>query len=91
MRPDIYEIHITVRLEDGPKTAAVQKELKWKSSSILGDPVLGNDKPFYYLTKYAGTLELAMEELQAAVETLRLDRVSVVREKVEKIVYDMRY
>jgi hypothetical protein len=87
----LYEIHITCYTSQAKQAAFAAAELHWKTSEIMRDPVLGNDT-YYYLTKYAATLDQAIEFLSAACHTLQFKyNVIIVREKIEHIVYDIRH
>lgn len=86
----LYEIHITCYTSQSRPAASAAKELHWKTSEIMRDPVLGNDT-YYYLTKYASTYEQAIRFLSDAVSDLRKRGVIVVREKIEHIVHDVRH
>jgi hypothetical protein len=38
----LYELHITVNIREHDLAEVVAKELHWKMSQIMGDPVLGH-------------------------------------------------
>ena len=87
----LYEIHITCYTSQSEQAALVAKNLHWKTSEIMRDPVLGNDT-YYYLTKYAATEEQAVVELNNCVHELQFKHsVRVVREKIEHIILDVRH
>ena len=86
----LFECHITIPVSDALKGRLVAKELKWKTSQIDGDPVLGNNV-YFYLTKYQDNLERMHSDLRQAVEDLRHLDVEVIREKIEQIVHDVRF
>ena len=86
----LFEIHITCFCSQATQAAQVASALKWKTSEIKRDPVLGNDT-YYYLTKYAASLELAHAELRTCVDQLINNKIVVIREKIEHIVHDKRY
>jgi hypothetical protein len=90
MKP-LYEIHITCMTSQAQAATEVAKKLHWKTSEIARDPVLGNDT-YFYLTKYAETLDIAHTYLtDAIVALLYTYNVEVIREKIEHIVHDVRY
>lgn len=85
-----HEIHITTLIAYAPKAEEVAQTLHWKTSQIMGDPVLGA-KPFFYLTTHRDTLYNAQQALDTCCATLLEAGVPVVREKIEHIVHDVRY
>ncbi len=87
---DLYELHITVNIADAELADVVARDLHWKTSQIMGDPVLGN-KPFHYLTTYSSDEYLAYVTLAECCNALRQAGVGIIREKIELIVYDKRY
>lgn len=88
--PQLYEIHLTIDTKDAELATRVSTMLKWKTSEIARDPVLGN-KNFFYLTKYTENLEDARIEIVAAKAALFHLGVNLLREKIEHIVHDIRY
>lgn len=60
----LYECHITMRRPD-PVTRdlfeTIARGLKWKTSAIDGDPVLG--KEAFYFTNYSATYEKMLERM----------------------------
>lgn len=89
---NLYELHITINIADAQLAEPIAKELHWKTSQIMGDPVLGA-KPFAYLTSYVRsfTSGAAREQLNKAVQALRVGGIPVIREKIEQIIHDVRY
>ena len=79
-----YELHITL-------TKAVELE-GWKSSAIDGDPLLG-DGVKHYLTTYTSDEETARKKLWNGLWELadRGLRLTVLRAKIEHIIYDVRF
>lgn len=91
---DLYECHVTV---NKPTTASDRKllddvavYLHWKTSEIDGDPVLGR-KLHYYFTSHGDDFEVLRQRMLRLSQHLRDRDVKIVREKIEKIVYDVRY
>lgn len=85
-----YECHITVMASDGPAAEQVAKALRWKTSEIARDPVLGDDT-YFYLTSHANERVVMHERMTAAVQALRAIGIFVVREKIEQIIHDVRH
>lgn len=90
MSKDLFEIHITCMTSDKELALEIAESLHWKTSEIARDPVLGNDI-YFYLTKYADTLERAHYMLSHAMNMLDLMKIKVRREKIEQIVHDIKY
>ena len=86
----MYEIHITVDVSKASIASQVARDYKWKTSEIARDPVLGN-KNFFYLTKYKSTFFEAFETMQECIEALADLDVSILREKIEHIVHDIKH
>lgn len=89
---NLYELHITVNVADEGVAEAVAKKEHWKTSKIMGDPVLGH-KPFFYLTTYVRSFTegAAKETLASGVFALRQAGIAVIREKIEHIIHDVRH
>lgn len=83
----LYECHVTVRKPvDSSAYDNLASTLKWKTSSIDRDPVLGDDV-FFYFTSYGSTLDsikLRMERLSSELGE------AVIRKKIELIVFDTK-
>lgn len=86
----LYEIHITCYVSQAGQASQVASAMHWKTSEIARDPDLGNNT-YYYLTRYAATLDDALLALSECVSELRAKHVIVIREKIEHIVYDVRH
>lgn len=86
----LYELHVTVNVADAKLAEHVAQEHHWKTSQITGDPVLGN-KPFFYLTTYTETEQMAYQKLYSCAQELRMAGIAVLRAKIEHIIYDVRY
>lgn len=89
-----FESHITIDTSDltNPKEQieelkAIAKELKWTTSNITDDPILGPGNKFYF-TMHCDNYDDSMDELNIAWETL-CDRGFIpVRRKIELVMYD---
>lgn len=83
----MFECHITCeRPNDTTALEALAAKYSWKTSYIVGDPLLGTGG-FFYFTAYDTDLvnmKLRMHEMA--------DRISVrvLRKKIEQIVYDTK-
>lgn len=86
----MFEVHITCRSSQAEAASAIARELHWKTSEIARDPVLGNDT-YFYLTTHGTDLGQTMGRMVATTLRLKSDGVEVVREKIEVIIYDVRY
>lgn len=86
----MFEVHITCRLSQATAAAAIAKELHWKTSEIARDPLLGNDT-YFYLTTHGKDLSDTMGRMVRATVELKTAGVEVIREKIEVIIYDVRY
>lgn len=84
-----FECHITCNQADGEKASAVATEHHWKTSEIARDPVLGA-ATFFYLTSHGASYQSIFRRMRTAVAALEAAGVSVVREKIEEIVYDTK-
>jgi hypothetical protein len=93
-----FECHVTVLLND-PNVpigtvrslgAKVAKELHWSTSEIERDPVLGKDS-YFYLTSHDVDLVRMMERMQKARDMARMCGLTIVREKIEVVIHDIRY
>lgn len=85
----MFECHITCDLADEEVVEAVAKDHHWKTSTIDGDPVLGQ-KAFIYLTAYDVELPRMMHRMSAACGALQGFGVRSLREKIEVIIYDRK-
>lgn len=85
----LYECHITVHVDHAEKAETIAKQLKWKTSQILRDPVLG-DKPFFYLTTHSDNASAIFARMNLAKNNLLLADIPILREKVEAIIHDSK-
>lgn len=86
----MFECHITIPKVNAEVGEMVAKALHWKWSCIDGDPVLGR-QAFGYLTTHGDEFFALRERMRQATHDLLCQGVPVIREKIEKIVYDRRY
>lgn len=86
----MYEIHITCLTSQSEIAKSVAAELKWKTSEIARDPVLGNDT-YYYLTTHTAGMPQAYNRMLECVDMLLVKDVKVLREKIEHIIHDNRF
>lgn len=86
-----YECHITLKLQ--PRSAKHLIEgLGWKFSCIEGDPSLG-DGPREYATRHVSTTvgePAIIAEMDHVAGVLAHAGFSVIRQKVELVVYDTK-
>jgi hypothetical protein len=85
-----HEIHVTTLTDYASRAEEVAQTLHWKTSAIMGDPVLGH-KPFFYLTTHRPSYYTAQQALDTCCAALLEAGVPVVREKIEHIVWDVRH
>jgi len=85
----LYECHITVLIQPDriKEYEVLGKEMKWKTSYIAGDPVMGDNMTYFYFTRHHTDYNELYSEMQAAS---RMINIGVVREKIEAIVYDTK-
>lgn len=69
---------------------AVSLVRNWKTSEIARDPVLGDDV-FFYLTQHSKDLQSLQRDMEQLVRHLQSAGVTVLREKIEVIIHDIRY
>lgn len=87
---DDFECHITVPQSHSTVALAVAEDYDWKTSEILGDPLLG-DKAHFYLTCHGTDYTEVWTKMHSTVGVLLEREVPVLREKIEQIVHDVRY
>lgn len=84
-----YECHITCAREHAAQVESLGKTMRWSFSQIDGDPLMGQ-QPYCYLTHYhTDGLELKIS-MALVSRALRAGGVPVLREKIERIVYDTK-
>ena len=86
-----YECHITI---EGDKDLIERRVTAhgWKFSSIDGDPSLGEGVKCYATTHYNNRIPLmeVIDNVQFVARHYREEGFTVLREKVEIVVYDTR-
>lgn len=83
----MFECHITCSRPNNPKELEdLAKENKWKTSFIVGDPLLGKESFFYFTTHdlHLSSMIDRMEEMAKRIS------VPILRKKIEFIVYDTK-
>ena len=93
-----YECHITVDPFDAPLTHPLSCEsvvfrMGWGFSQIAGDPILGKGK-FQYATKHFDSDEpiiSVVNQMEQAAQILRNQQWTVVRTKIELVLFDSKH
>src|SRR5690349_9915611 len=86
-----YEAHITFdkqyaeKLKPGLATSTVN----WQYSAIDDDPIMGQ-KPYCYWTGYSSDPNVLLGSMQAVSWALTGSGVPVLRQKIERIIYDTK-
>lgn len=89
LMPESYECHITVSVADAETATNVAKMGGWKTSEIARDPLLGEDT-YFYLTCHAKEYTFILGKMKTCSAALESKGVKVIREKIERIVYDTK-
>jgi hypothetical protein len=88
-----YECHITVSKPTSLTSLSVLKEIGltygWKTSSIDGDPLLG-EQIFFYFTIHSKSYDDIFSKMEALSVHLHSLEFTVLRKKIEQIVYDTK-
>lgn len=86
-----YEAHITCPRSDGKKIKKFIDAFEpgWKYSAFDADPLMGN-KPFAYLTAYDPSPVSLLRRMTNIVSVLGDLDITVLRQKIERIVYDTK-
>lgn len=87
-----FEAHITMPREDQQivKACTVSRGLgAWSFSVIDGDAIMGQN-PYCYLTQYCVDQKEMYAQVKAAVAVLSDEGATVLREKIEEIIYDTK-
>jgi hypothetical protein len=89
----MYECHITAALGSFliEELEIYGEESDWKTSYIMGDPLFGESKDYFYFTDHDedyGVIYDRMLNMSIKLEKLG---VTVARMKIEKIVYDTKW
>ena len=85
----MYECHVTLHNPNKEICELIAKDFKWKTSEIERDPVLGNDT-FFYFTSHSKNFVALMEEMQELENQLTIAEQTVIRKKIELIIYDTK-
>lgn len=85
-----YECHITVPQSHSSEAGHVAWYMRWKTSEIARDPLLGDDTHFY-LTCHATDYDIIWRKMRSTIAHLEAQHVPVLREKIERIEHDVRY
>lgn len=84
-----FECHVTVKKPADPaEYNKIAEEMGWHTSAIDGDPELG-DHVYFYFTRRSDDTDVLYEAMDALRE--RLGKKTVIREKIEEIIYDVSY
>lgn len=88
-----FECHVTIRnfAQVSTKTVLelVAQQLRWKTSVIQGDPILGEES-FFYFTAHAGDYMEMYERMRTLLKRLHEEKIPVCRKKIELVLYDQR-
>lgn len=86
-----FEAHITCKREDSETVEGFADSVDnfWKFSAIDGDPVMGK-RPYCYLTGYDTNPLRLLARLQTVSQCLKKQKVEILREKIEQIIYDTK-
>jgi hypothetical protein len=85
-----FEAHITVHIKDAELVKRLAEGTNyWKYSQIEGDALMG-PKPYCYLTGYDVDAGVLLASVGVAVTVLRQGGVDVLREKIERIIFDTK-
>lgn len=84
-----YECHVTLNPEHRAAVEAIAKVHKFKTSALVGDEVMGDDKLLYCTTHDSDFIRIVrrMDDLIKALPK----EIKVLRKKVEEILIDERY
>ena len=84
-----FEAHVTCERAQALEVQRFGELTDWRFSAFDADPMLG-DKPYCYLTQYSTDAEVLLVEMHTLVRLLIQAGVVVLREKIERIVYDTK-
>jgi hypothetical protein len=84
-----FEAHITIPRDSAIVVEAIAKKTGWTFSAIDGDPVMGK-QAYCYLTHYMTDGRELLTATRTVSGMLRMGGVEVLREKVERIIYDSK-
>jgi len=87
-----YECHITM-LGDSENIKRLTESVEWHYSKIDGDPILGKGIKHYATINFKKeniTLQNCIENMNEVKKYMIRSGISVIRTKIEEIVYDER-
>lgn len=87
-----FECHITLSLPDEAGQERLVEFMDgwgWKTSIFHGDPLLG-EKSFFYLTRHNVNYDELFAEMELTAKVVSGMGFTVVRKKIEEIVYDTK-
>ena len=92
-----FECHVTMKMKTGTADQAldqvvwgqIAKNARWKTSHIVGDPLLGKDG-FFYFTTHSNDYKDIFSRMGELCKLLEINRFSPCRKKIEQIVYDTK-
>lgn len=86
-----YECHITMEA-DTDKVRPLVEDLKWKFSAIYGDSVFGEAVKCYATRHFNGNMNdrEVLVRLNIAANTLAQQGATILRRKIELVIYDDR-
>lgn len=86
-----YECHVTMQ-GDADVVRPLVEAMKWKFSSISGDILLGEGVKCYATRHFNGRLKEneVIELLHVTANSLVSAGITVIRRKVERVIYDDR-
>lgn len=84
-----FESHVTCDVADAIVVERVANQAGWKFSRIDGDALMGA-KPHCYLTAYSPDAQTLKDDMDVVVELLKFNHVPVLRQKIERIIFDTK-
>jgi hypothetical protein len=84
-----YECHVTTTVAHAEAAEVLARALGWKTSEIKRDPVLG-DGSHFYLTTHGNNFVSVKIRMHTLADSMKACGIPVVREKIERIVYDTK-
>ena len=84
-----YECHITAQVKDAKVCELIARAEGWKTSEIKRDPILG-DGSHFYLTCHHHNFMTIFGKMKDTANKLGDAGITVLRKKIEHIIYDSR-
>ena len=84
-----FEIHVTMPAESKERTTEILGQVGFKFSALKGDPIMGDDLLFYG-TAHTRTEDQAHLKLAQATKALEDSGITVLRRKIEHVIFDSR-